>query len=112
MNRFNREAYQYYVGNQDKHPRWRGDIDLSSFPAFAAFDIPTTVSSIAPTPILFIAGSEAMTGPLSQNAYDHAKEPKELFWIEGASHIDLYHKEEYISQATKKLDEFFRERLT
>jgi hypothetical protein len=112
MNRFNREAYEYYVGNQDKHPRWRGDVDLSSFPGFAAFDISTTVPSIAPSPILFIAGSEAMTGPLSQNAYDHAKEPKELYWIEGASHIDLYHKEEYINQATEKLDEFFKEQLT
>jgi len=101
MNRFSREAYEYYVGNQDKHPKWRGHVDLAAFCNFAAFDIPTAVSAIAPTPIMFLAGSEAITGPLSQTAYDHAQEPKELCWIEGASHIDLYHKEDLMNQATE-----------
>ena len=29
-NQFNREAYEYYVGNQDKYPTWKNQIDVSS----------------------------------------------------------------------------------
>ncbi|MCZ1003543.1 alpha/beta hydrolase, partial [Streptomyces mirabilis] len=43
----------------------------------------------------------------SQNAYDKAKEPKELHIIPGASHIDLYYKPEYTPQVSEKLTEFF-----
>ena len=111
-NQFNREAYEYYVGNQDKYPTWHNQIDSSFFANMASFDIPHIAASLAPTPVLFIAGSNAMTGPLSQNAYDNAKEPKELFWVDGATHISLYHQEEYVNQAVEKLDAFFKEKLT
>ena len=110
-NQFAREAYDYYVGNQDQYPTWQNQIDVSSFANLAALDIATIVSSLTPTPVLFIAGSSAVTGPLSQTAYDNAKEPKELFWVDGATHMSMYHNEEHINQATEKLDEFFGDRL-
>ena len=40
----------------------------------------------------------------------NAKE-KELYLIEGASHIQTYWVEEYINQVTEKLDEFFSSNL-
>ena len=110
-NQFNREAYDYYVGNQDKYPTWRNQIDSSFFANMATFDIPRIAALLAPTPVLFIAGTDAMTGPLSQNAYDHAQEPKELYWVDGATHISMYHKEEHVNQAVEKLDGFFKEKL-
>lgn len=111
-NQFAREAYDYYVGNQDKYPTWKNQIAVFAFANLAAFDIQNIAPSLAPTPVLFIAGSNAMTGPLSQNAYDNAKEPKELYWVDGATHISMYHNEEHINQATEKLDEFFKEKLS
>lgn len=106
-NQFVREAYDYYVGNQDQYPTWQNQIDVSSLANLAALDIPTIVSNLTPTPVFFIAGSSAVTGPLSQTAYDNAKEPKELFWVDGATHMSMYHNEEHINQATEKLDGFF-----
>ena len=47
----------------------------------------------------------------SQNAYQAAKEPKELYLIEGASHIDLYYKPEYVPAAVAKLVDFFSTHL-
>ncbi|MHA1467831.1 MAG: alpha/beta hydrolase, partial [Promethearchaeota archaeon] len=110
-NSFVREAYEYYVGNQDRYPTWKNQVDASAFANLAAFDIKSIVSSLTPTPVLFIAGTNAVTGPLSQNAYDNANEPKELFWVDGATHISMYYNEKHINQASEKLDEFFKENL-
>lgn len=42
------------------------------------------INQISPRPLLLIAGTEADTLYFSQNAYQAAKEPKELYLIEGA----------------------------
>ena len=109
-NQFTREAYEYYVGNQDKYPTWKNQIAVFAFANLSTFDIQSLAPSLSPTPVLFIAGTNALTGPLSQNAYDNAKEPKELFWIEGATNVILYNNEEQINQASEKLDRFFKEK--
>jgi uncharacterized protein len=57
--------------------------------AFFPFEQIETISSRL---LLLIAGSEADTLYFSQNAYDKAKDPKELHIIPGATHIDLYYK--------------------
>jgi len=110
-NQFAREAYEYYVGDQDKYPTWRNQIAVFAFPNLAALDIQTVAPSLSPTPVLFIAGSNALTGPLSQNAYDNAKEPKELFWVDEATHMSMYHNEDHINQAVEKLELFFNKEL-
>ncbi|MDQ3809213.1 MAG: alpha/beta hydrolase [Chloroflexota bacterium] len=66
---------------------------------------------IAPRPLLLIHGTDADTVTFSRQAYDLAREPKELFWIEGASHVDLYDKDEYVTPAIAKLSDFFRQHL-
>lgn len=40
-----------------------------------------------------------------------AQQPKELFIVEGASHVDLYDKPEFVGQAVRKLSEFYGEHL-
>ncbi len=109
-NVFTKEAYEYYVVNQDKYPTWINQADISSFALFAALDIKNVISSLS-KPVLFIAGSEAMTAPLSQTAYDNAQENKEIYWIDGATHISLYHNEKQVNQACDKLDDFFDKEL-
>ncbi|WP_251274476.1 alpha/beta hydrolase, partial [Enterobacter hormaechei] len=51
---------------------------------------------ISPRPVLLIAGEKAETRKFSQQAYDGAKEPKELVIIPGASHFDLYDKPQFV----------------
>ncbi|RBP87595.1 hypothetical protein DFO70_11817 [Cytobacillus firmus] len=40
-----------------------------------------------------------------------ASDKKDLFIVEGASHYDLYHQPEPVSQAVKKLEAFYKENL-
>ncbi len=69
------------------------------------------------TPYIGIVGSKAMqpesgilmTGPLTKAFYDEASEPKLFVEVEGASHVDLYDKQEFVSQAVNAMDSFFTE---
>ena len=69
--------------------------------------MPSVPGHSASCPILLIVGSLADTIFFSQEAYDIAKEPKELFVVEGATHVDLYDKPKYVDQAVAKLAKFF-----
>jgi fermentation-respiration switch protein FrsA (DUF1100 family) len=44
--------------------------------------------------------------------FQRATGPKELFWVEGASHVDLYDKDEFVKPAVEKLAEFYDANLT
>jgi uncharacterized protein len=48
------------------------------------------IETISPRPMLFIAGEEAHSRELSEDAYKLAGEPKELHIISCAGHVDLY----------------------
>ncbi len=49
-----------------------------------------------------------MTGPLSKTAYDNAQEPKEIYWVEGDTHMSLYHDEKQVDEVCHKLDLFIQ----
>ncbi|WP_420717340.1 hypothetical protein [Streptomyces sp. WM6378] len=53
-----------------------------------------------------------MTSWMAAEAFQNARSPKELYWIDGASHVDLYDKEQYVSPAVSKLSGFFGARLS
>jgi len=60
--------------------------------------------SIAQRPLLMIAGTEAQTLHFSEAAVDAARDPKELFTVEGKTHFDLY---DHLDDAGPKLVGFF-----
>lgn len=62
------------------------------------------------TPFLGIYGSEAMenTAPATVEFYEQATEPKELFEVKGARHVDLYDYPQFVAQASDRIDEFFK----
>ena len=64
-------------------------------------------------PLLMIAGSKAQTLYLTLDAFPKATnaKTKELFLIDGATHIETYWKPEYVSQAVNKLVEFYQTNL-
>ncbi|MBP7351529.1 MAG: alpha/beta fold hydrolase [Comamonas sp.] len=64
---------------------------------------------IAPRPLLFIAGDKAHSREFSEDAYRKATGPKELFWVPGAGHVDLYDRANLIPW--KKLTSFFTQHL-
>lgn len=75
---------------------------------FTAFDL---VDKLLTQPVLFIAGSEAGTRWQSENAYERALDPKDIFIVEGANHFDMYDKEPYVSQAVDKMKDFYNQYL-
>lgn len=61
--------------------------------------------------MLFIVGEHAVSAYFSEDAYEKAAEPKELFVVPGASHVDLYDRPEYLEITLPKLDTFFKQNL-
>jgi hypothetical protein len=58
-------------------------------------------------PLLMIAGTRAVTSWMSVEAFQRATGPKELAWIDGASHVDLYDQEKHVGPAVERLVRFF-----
>jgi fermentation-respiration switch protein FrsA (DUF1100 family) len=106
-----REGYEYYRTPRAQHPNSPNRYMFTSLGLQMAFFPFEQVETISPRPILMVAGSRADTIYFSQDAYEKAKEPKELFVIPGASHIDLYDKPQYVTQTVEKLREFFGKAL-
>ena len=67
------------------------------------------IETISPRPMLFITGEQAHSKEYSENAYKLAGQPKELYIVPGAGHVDLYDRTDLIPFA--KLASFFKENL-
>jgi fermentation-respiration switch protein FrsA (DUF1100 family) len=67
------------------------------------------IETISPRPMLFITGDQAHSREFSEDAYERAAEPKELLWIAGASHVDLYDRVALIP--FDRLTQFFQTNL-
>ena len=82
---------------------------LTSEVRFVNFYPFNDIETISPRPMLFIAGDQAHSKEFSVDAYHRAAEPKELFWVPGAGHVDLYDRVDLIP--FDKLTAFFGEHL-
>lgn len=67
------------------------------------------IETISPRPLLFITGDQAHSKEFSEDAYKRAAEPKELYYVAGAGHVDLYDRVELIP--FDKLESFFKANL-
>jgi hypothetical protein len=105
------EGTDYYRTPRAQHTNSQNWFVFSAVDKIAAYSSYALVHLISPHPLLMIAGSKADTLYFSKLAIEKAKEPKELFVIEGASHIDLYDKEEFVRPAVEKLNGFFKKYL-
>lgn len=101
----------YYKTPRGAHPRSTGDMVVRSADVLEQFDSFADVAKIAPRPLLMIAGTEAVTRGFSEQAVADSPGNAELFLVDGASHVDLYDRDEYVTPATAKLVEFFRQNL-
>lgn len=105
------EGRDYYRTSRAQHPNSPNLFLAQSVDRIAQYSSFDLVHLISPRPLLMIAGTEADTRYFSELAVSRANEPKELFLIEGASHIDLYDKPEYVNPAIEKLSSFFAAHL-
>ena len=106
-----REGYDYYMTERagtQKYPRY-SNRSLANIMETNALTDATNWAAYLYTPYLGVYGQKALadTGPLTVAYYKRCSEPKELFEVPGASHVDLYDKDEYVDQAVSRIAEFF-----
>jgi fermentation-respiration switch protein FrsA (DUF1100 family) len=105
------EFFDYYKTPRAQHPRSIGAFALRSVDQLDQFDAYAGVAKIAPRPLLMIAGTDAETKGFSERAVAASGHTAELFEIEGATHVDLYDIDNYVTQAVEKLTAFFQKNL-
>jgi fermentation-respiration switch protein FrsA (DUF1100 family) len=98
----------YYYNRTHAHPNSTFRYTMSSLLDLMAFDAATNMDLLN-QPLLMMAGSKADTYYMTDNAFNLATgiNEKEMFLIEGATHIQTYYVPQYVAQAMNKLDEFF-----
>jgi len=102
-----REGYIYY-GKTHAHPNSTFKYTMSSLLDLMNFDAAENMDLIN-QPLLMMAGSNADSLYMTQSAFEKAIDAKnkELFLIDGATHIETYWKLQYVNQAMGKLTQFF-----
>lgn len=85
------------------HPTLTSNVKFMNFYPF------NDIETISPRPMLFITGDQAHSKEFSEAAYRLAGEPKELHWVKGAGHVDLYDRTNLIP--FDKLTAFFKQNL-
>lgn len=103
------EFWEYYALERGHHSRARGGFTTTSNLSFINFPLMAYIETISPRPILFIIGENAHSRYFSEDAYKQAAEPKELYIVPKARHIDLYDRLDRIP--FDKLEKFFNENL-
>ena len=106
-----REGYVYYYRTH-AHPNSTFLYTRSSLLDLMTWDATTNMDLIN-QPLLMIAGSKADTKYMTDEAFAKAinAKNKELFVIDGDTHIQTYWKPEYVSQAVNKLVSFYQQNL-
>ncbi|MCS4227088.1 alpha/beta hydrolase [Sphingobacterium sp. BIGb0165] len=106
-----REGFVYYYRTH-AHPNSTFLYTTSSLMDLMTWDATDQIELID-QPLLMIAGSKADTKYMTDEAFPKAinAKNKELFVIEGATHIETYWKPEYVEEAVGKLTNFFGENL-
>lgn len=102
----------YYYHRTHAHPNSTFRYTTSSLIDLMAFDANDRMELIN-QPLLMMAGSIADTYYMTESAFNLATgtKEKELFLIEGATHIQTYYVPEYVEKASNKLKKFFGEYL-
>jgi fermentation-respiration switch protein FrsA (DUF1100 family) len=110
-----REFYDFYRTSRGEYtpkgrsPELTTHPTLSSNTKFMNFYPFNDIETISPRPMLFITGDQAHSKEFSEEAYKLAAEPKELYYVPKAGHVDLYDKTDLIP--FEKLEMFFQKNL-
>lgn len=109
---FQVDYHDYYMTPRGYHSRavnsgnaWTVTTPIS----FMNMPILTYIKEISPRPILFVHGEKAHSRYFSETAYAAASQPKELYIVPNANHVDLYDRVDLIP--FDKLTDFFTKNL-
>lgn len=110
-----REFYDFYRTPRGEYtpagssPATTTHPTLTSNVKFLNFYPLNDIETISPRPMLFISGDQSFSRGFSEEAFRRAGQPKELYWVKGAGHVDLYDRVDLIPW--DKLVSFFKTNL-
>ena len=106
-----RQGYEYYWKTH-AHPNSTFKYTTSSLLDLMRFDA-TSQLELIDKPLLMIAGSKADSLYMTEDAFTKATgaKDKELFKIEGATHIETYWVDKYVDATIGKLTSFYAKTL-
>lgn len=106
-----REGMMYY-GRTHRHPNSTFAYTTGSLMELMTWDATDQIELID-QPLLLMAGSKADSLYMSKEAFEKATgtNDKELFLVDGATHIQTYYVPEYVDQFVAKLQDFFGKHL-
>ncbi|SFV44161.1 alpha/beta hydrolase [Mammaliicoccus sciuri] len=104
-----KEFGEFYSTPRGYHLNSITQFTITSSMSFMNFPLLTYIKSISPRPILLIIGENAHSRFFSEDVYVEANEPKELYVVPDAGHVDLYDKLDLIP--FDKLTDFFGKHL-
>lgn len=106
-----RQGYEYYWKTH-AHPRSTFRYTTSSLMDLMRWDA-TDQMALVDQPLLMIAGTKADSLYMSEDAFAKATgtEDKELFTLDGATHIETYWVPRYVNAAVSKLATFYARTL-
>ncbi len=103
------EWWTFYGLKRGWHPNAGGSFTNSSMQSFSNYSLLDHIDSISPRPVLMITGDIAHSRSISEEIYEKAAEPKELYVVPGAMHIDLY--DDVSKIPFDKIEDFFNKNL-
>lgn len=106
LNPVDDEFYRFYGVKRGHHPNARAGFTTTSTLAFLNYALLDHVAEISPRPVLLIVGDRAASRFFSEQVYERAAQPKELYVVEDAEHIDLYDRTDRIP--FDKIEDSFR----
>lgn len=109
------EAVDYYTTSRGQSPNSPNKLNFTSLDSVIGFDAFHLADELLTQPLQIIVGS--VQGAFGSYRDGHelynkaASKKKDLFIVEGASHYDLYDREEPVRKAIEKLEAFYKENL-
>lgn len=107
-----REAWEYYHTPRCQYPTAPGFATLRSLTQIISYDAYNKAEAFFTQPLLAIVGSVAGSAWMSDDLLKiAASSDKNKYIIEGANHMSLYDRENYVNEAVGQLSTFFNNKL-
>lgn len=107
-----REAWEYYHTDRCQYPTAPGFATARSLTQIISYDAYNKAEAFFTQPLLAIVGSVAGSAWMSDDLLERAAtSDKRKYTIEGANHMSLYDRENYVNEAVGQLAPFFQEKL-
>ncbi len=107
-----REAWEYYHTPRCEHPNAPGFATARSLTQIITYDAYNKAEAFLTQPVLSIVGSMAGSKWMSDDLIARAASTdKQMYIIDGANHMSLYDKLNFVDQAVTQLVAFFQAKL-